>query len=101
MTKKLSVILTCDLVQILRSSAKTCYEILMKRMFFCYITDSCVNVCILSQSYNASVFYFDNISYLAHVLNQLFLPDESSVSQASYHTMVLTICFQLFKKQTI
>ena len=53
---------------------------------------------ILSQSYNATVFYFDNISFPAHVLNQLFLPNESSISQASYRTMVLTICFQLFKK---
>ena len=70
---------------------------------------------ILSQSYNATVFYFDNISFLEHVLNQLFLPNESSVSQASYCTLpnessisqasyctlVLTISFQLFKKQTI
>ena len=47
---------------------------------------------ILSQSYNASVFYFDNISFLEHVSNQLFLPNESSISQASYCTMVLTIC---------
>ena len=30
---------------------------------------------ILSQSYNATVFYFDNISFLAHALNQLFLPN--------------------------
>ena len=45
--------------------------------------------------------YFDNISFLEHVLNQLFLPNESSVSQASYRTMVLTTCFQLFKKQAI
>ena len=56
---------------------------------------------ILSQSYYATVFYFDNISFLAHVLNQLFLPNESSISLAFYRTMVLTICFQLFKKQTI
>ena len=56
---------------------------------------------ILSQSYNATVFYFDTISVLVHVLNQLFLPNQSSISQASYHTMVLTNCFQLFKKQTI
>ena len=55
---------------------------------------------ILNQSYNATVFYFD-ISFLEHVLNQLFLQTESSISQASYHTMVFTICFQLFKKQTI
>ena len=53
---------------------------------------------ILSQSYIATVFYFDNISFLARVLNQLFLPKESSISQASYCTMVLTVCFQLFKK---
>ena len=59
------------------------------------------NVIILSQSYNATVFHFDSISFLEHVLNQLFLPNESSISQASYRTMVLTICFQLFKKQTI
>ena len=56
---------------------------------------------ILSQSYNATVFYFDNISFLEYVLNQLFLPNESSVSQASYRTLVLTISFPLFKKQTI
>ena len=56
---------------------------------------------ILSQSHNATVFYFDNISFLAHVLNQLFLPDASLISRASYRTMVLRICFQLFKKQTI
>ena len=29
-------------------------------------------ISILSQSYNATVFYFDNISFPAHVLNQLF-----------------------------
>ena len=52
---------------------------------------------ILSQSYNVTVFYFDNISFLAHVLNQLFLPNESSISQAPYRTKIL-ICFQLFKK---
>ena len=44
---------------------------------------------ILSQSYNATVFYFDNVSFLEHVLNQLFLPNESSIRQASYRTMVL------------
>ena len=56
---------------------------------------------ILSQSYNATVFYFDNISFLEHVLNQLVLQNESSISQASYRTKVLTICFQLSKKLTI
>ena len=59
----------------------------------------CTWTIILSQ--NATGFYFDNISFLQHVLNQLFLPNESSSSQASYRTMILTICFQLFKKQTI
>ena len=58
-----------------------------------------MNSNILSQSYSAGAFYFDNISFLEHVLNQLFLPNESSISQASYRTMVLTICFQLFKTQ--
>ena len=29
---------------------------------------------ILSQSYDATVTYFDNISFLAHALNQLFSP---------------------------
>ena len=58
-------------------------------------------ICVLSQSYNATVFYFDNVSFLEHELNQLFLPNESSISQASYLIMVVTICFQLFKKQTI
>ena len=52
---------------------------------------------ILSQSYYATVFYLDNISFLA----QLLLPNKSSISQASYHTTVSTIGFQLFKKQTI
>ena len=55
----------------------------------------------LSQSCNATGFYFDNISFLNHVLNQLFFPNASSISQASYRTMVLTICFQLSKKQNI
>ena len=55
----------------------------------------------MGQSYNATVFYFDNISFIEHVFNQLFLPNESSIIQASYRTMILTICFQLFKKQTI
>ena len=32
-------------------------------------------------SYNATVFYFDNISCQVHVLNQLFIPNESSISQ--------------------
>ena len=52
-------------------------------------------------AYNATVFYLVNISFLENVLNQLFLPKENSISQASYRTMVLTICFQLSKKQTI
>ena len=52
---------------------------------------------LLSQSYNATVFYVD-ISFLAHVLYQLFLPNESSINQTSNRTMVLTKCFQLFKK---
>ena len=47
------------------------------------------------------MFYFNNISFLAHVLNQLFLPNKISISQASYRIMILTICFQLFKKYTI
>ena len=47
------------------------------------------------------MFYFDDISFLEYVSNQLFLPNESSISQASYRTTVLTICFQLFRKQTI
>ena len=46
---------------------------------------------ILSQSLNAIVFYFDNISFLEHVLNQLFLRNESLISQQFYRTMVLTI----------
>ena len=55
---------------------------------------------ILSQIYNATKFYFD-ISFLENVLNHLFLTNRSSVSQASYRTIVLTISFHLFKKQTI
>ena len=53
------------------------------------------------QIYNANVYYFDNISFLGHVSNQLFLQNESSICQASYRRMVLTICFQLLRKQTI
>ena len=34
---------------------------------------------ILRQSYKATEFYFDNVSFLVHVLNQLFLPNESSI----------------------
>ena len=34
---------------------------------------------ILSQSYNAAVFYFNNNSFLAHVLNQLFLQNYSLI----------------------
>ena len=71
------------------------------RMSIEFTRNNITNTNILSQSYNASVFYFDYISFLARVLNQLFLPNERSISQASYHIMVLTICFQLFKKQTI
>ena len=41
------------------------------------------------------------VSFLERVFKQLFLQDERSISQASYCTMVLTICFQLFTKQTI
>ena len=39
----------------------------------------CILVCILSQSYNATVYISDNISFLAHVLSQLFLPNESVI----------------------
>ena len=42
---------------------------------------------ILIQSYNATVFYFDKISFLAHVLNQWFLLNGSSISQASHRIM--------------
>ena len=56
--------------------------------------------CYTLPEQNTIVLYFDNISFLEHVLNQLFLPNESFISQASYRRMVLTICFQLFKKQT-
>ena len=34
---------------------------------------------ILSQIYNATVFYLGNISFLDHALNQLFLSNESSI----------------------
>ena len=53
---------------------------------------------ILSQSHNATVFYFDNISIC---IKPIISSNESSINQASYRTMVLTICIQLFKKQTI
>ena len=46
--------------------------------------------------YSATVFYFDNMSFLEHVLNQVSIPNESSISQAFYRTTVLTICFQPF-----
>ena len=45
-----------------------------------------VGTYILSQSYNATVFNFDNIFFLEHVSNQLFIPNENSISQASYRT---------------
>ena len=51
---------------------------------------------ILSQT---QLCFISIISY--SLLNQLFLPNESSISEASYHTMFLTIYFHLFKKQTI
>ena len=37
--------------------------------------------------------------FLERVFNQLFLPNESSVSQASYRTVVLRICFQLLRNK--
>ena len=85
-----------------------CYKLHLKRLSLCKINKEISSVgvaadppSILSQSYNATVFYFDNIFFLAHVLNQLLLLNESSISQASTHTIIVTICFQLFKKQTI
>ena len=53
--------------------------------------DGC-HIHILSQSYNTTVVYFD-ISFLAHVLNQICLPNKSSISQASYCTHVLNQIF--------
>ena len=47
------------------------------------------------------MFYLDNISFQKHVLNQLYFQNESLISQAPNCTIVLTICFHLFKKQTI
>ena len=44
---------------------------------------------ILSQSYNATVFYFDNISFLEHVSSQLFLPNESSINQIKIRNEIL------------
>ena len=88
-------------------SADNCLFAFVYLFYFIYTllsagnTFSSTSHSILSQSYNATVFYFDNISFLAYVLNQVFLPKESSVSHASYRAMVLTICFQLFKQQTI
>ena len=38
------------------------------------------NQTILRQSYNATVFYFDNISFLVYVLNQLFHQNEFNQS---------------------
>ena len=60
----------------------------------------CRLIFLIILSYKTTVVYFD-ISFLVHALNQLFLPNESSISQASYRTMVLTICLQLIKKHTI
>ena len=57
-----------------------------------------MNENIPSQSYNETMSYFDNSSFPEHVLNQLFLSNERSVSQAYYYIIVLTIYFQLFEK---
>ena len=50
---------------------------------------------ILSQIYNVTVFHFDKISFLVHVLNQLCLPNESLISQASYYDGFNNPCFQM------
>ena len=91
MQKRLAICIRCFLIHICIRSLPIVPPL------FCLSTSGN----ILSQSYNATVFYFDNVSFLAHVFNQLFLPNESSISQATNRRMVLTICFQLFKKQTI
>ena len=54
---------------------------------------------ILSQSYNATLFYFDNIFVQTHALGQLVHLSKSSFSEASKLVLVLTICLKLFEKQ--
>ena len=50
-----------------------CYSLYLHRTIeFIFFFQS-----ILSQSYNATVFYFDNISLLEHEWNQLFLPNKN------------------------
>ena len=56
---------------------------------------------ILSQTYNATLFLFDYFYVLAHALGSLFHLIKSSFSQASKHTLVLTIRLKLAKKQLI
>ena len=56
---------------------------------------------ILSQSSNATLFYFDNIFVQTNALGRMVRLNESSFSWASELTLVLTICLKLFKKQSI
>ena len=58
---------------------------------FTYLGSTRTYVCILSQSYNATAFYFENISYLVHVSNQVFLLNESAISQSSYRKTFSTV----------
>ena len=54
---------------------------------------------ILSQTYNATLFLFDYFYVHAHALGKLFHLIKSSFSQASNHTLILTIRLKLAKKQ--
>ena len=54
---------------------------------------------ILSQTYNATLFLFDYFYVHAYALGKLFHLIKSSFSQASNHTLVLTIRLKLAKKQ--
>ena len=56
---------------------------------------------ILSLSYKATSFYFDNIFVQMHALGQLVRINKSSFSLASKLTLVLTIWLNLFEKQSI
>ena len=56
---------------------------------------------ILSQTYNATLVLFNYFYVHAHVLGKFFHLIKGSFSQASNHTLVLTIRLKLGKKQRI
>ena len=70
-------------------------------MFFIpmHITIKCDT--ILNQSYNATLFYFDNFFAKTCTLDEVVRLNKSSLSKAFEPTLVLTMRLKQFKKQTI